>query len=250
LGGIAVAGERGVSAQLTWQQVVLRLALTVAAGALIGLNRSERGRPAGVRTVILVSLAACVAMLQVNRLLMLAGKDPTSFVVMDLMRLPLGILSGMGFIGAGAILKRGSVVVGLTTAATLWLMTVVGLCFGAGQLGLGGVTTAIAAAVLWGTKRVDMKLARDRRALLVIASSDAEGSRELVQRVLASARLDASYQSGTYGEEGLAELQYVVRWRGAPMTTEPSEVLAQLRAHPGVRSVRWSVERGDDEASG
>jgi putative Mg2+ transporter-C (MgtC) family protein len=166
-----------MSVQLTWQAVVLRLALTVAAGALIGLNRRERGRPAGTRTVILVSLAACVAMLQVNALLPLAGKDPSSFIVMDLMRLPLGILSGMGFIGAGAILKRGSAIVGLTTAATLWLMTVVGLCFGGGQLGLGVATTAIAAVVLWGMSRVDFRLVRDRHASLVIASNEPEGLR-------------------------------------------------------------------------
>jgi putative Mg2+ transporter-C (MgtC) family protein len=237
-------------AQLTWQDAALRLALTVVAGALIGLNRSERGRPAGVRTFILVSLAACVAMLQANALLPLAGRDPTSFVVMDLMRLPLGILSGMGFIGAGAILKRGSAVVGLTTAATLWLMTVAGLCFGGGQLALGGVATGIAAFVLWGTKRVDLMLVRDHRATLVIVSSDAEGLTERVLRVLAGARLEVSYQSGAYGEGGLVEVHYVVRWRGPPMTTEPTEVLAQLRAHPGVRSLQWRLELGDDEATG
>ena len=238
-----------MTTQFTWQAAVLRLALTVAAGALIGLNRSERGRPAGVRTVILVSLAACVSMLQVNALLTLAGKDPTSFIVMDLMRLPLGILSGMGFIGAGAILKRGNAVVGLTTAATLWLMTVAGLCFGGGQLDLGCASTGIAALVLWGTKRVDLKLPRDRHATLVVVSSDAEGLTVLVHRVLASALLEASYRSGSYGEAGHVEVQYLVRWRGGPMTTEPSDVLAQLRAHPGVRSVRWCAEL-DDEATG
>ncbi len=236
-----------MTTQFTWQAAVLRLALTVAAGALIGLNRSERGRPAGVRTVTLVSLAACVSMLQVNALLALTGKDPTSFIVMDLMRLPLGILSGMGFIGAGAILKRGNAVVGLTTAATLWLMTVAGLCFGGGQLDLGCASTGIAALVLWGTKRVDESLRRDRHAILVVVSSGAEGLTGLVQRVLASALLEPIYQSGTYGEAGHVEVQYVVRWRGGPMTTEPSDVLAQLRAHPGVRSVRWCVDR-DDEA--
>ena len=50
------------------------------------------------------------------------------------MRLPLGILSGVGFIGAGAILRRGDTVRGVTTAATIWLVTVVGRCFGGGQL--------------------------------------------------------------------------------------------------------------------
>lgn len=239
-----------MTTQLTWQAAVLRLALAVAAGALIGLNRSERGRPAGVRTVILVSLAACVSMLQVNALLTLTGRDPTSFIVMDLMRLPLGILSGMGFIGAGAILKRGSAVIGLTTAATLWLMTVAGLCFGGGQLYLGCAATGIAAGVLWGTKRVDVGLARDCHAILVVVSNDTEGLTGLVQRVLASALLEGRYTSGTYGEAGLVEVQYALRWRGGPMTTEPSDVLAQLRAHPGVRSVRWCVESDDDEAIG
>lgn len=78
-------------------------------------------------------------MLQVNLLLPLAGKAPASFVTMDLMRLPLGVLSGMGFIGAGSILRRGSAIVGVTTAATMWVMTVIGLCCGGGQLALGAV---------------------------------------------------------------------------------------------------------------
>jgi putative Mg2+ transporter-C (MgtC) family protein len=55
----------------------------------------------------------------------------------DLMRLPLGILIGVGFIGGGAILRRDDIVVGVTTAATLWLVTVIGLCLGGGQLALG-----------------------------------------------------------------------------------------------------------------
>ena len=69
--------------------------------------------------------------------------------MMDLMRLPLGILSGMGFIGAGAIFRRGDAVVGVTTAATLWFVTVMGLCFGAGQLPLGAAMLAVGLGVLW-----------------------------------------------------------------------------------------------------
>jgi putative Mg2+ transporter-C (MgtC) family protein len=114
---------------LTWREIAIRLLCTVAAGALIGLNRSEHGRAAGLRTSILVCLAACVAMLQVNLLLPLAGRSSNSFVMNDLMRLPLGILSGMGFIGGGAIVRRDNFVVGVTTAATLWFLTVIGLCF-------------------------------------------------------------------------------------------------------------------------
>jgi putative Mg2+ transporter-C (MgtC) family protein len=71
------------------------------AGAIIGFNRGARGHAAGLRTTILVGLAASVAMIQTNILLPLAGKTPESFAVMDLMRLPLGILTGVGFRGGG-----------------------------------------------------------------------------------------------------------------------------------------------------
>src|SRR6185312_9227086 len=130
-----------MSLSLTWQAAALRVVLTLAAGALVGINRGERGHAAGLRTTMIVALAACLAMLQVNALLALDGKSSSSFIVMDLMRLPLGILSGMGFIGAGAIVRRGGAIRGVTTAATLWLMTVIGLCFGGGQIALGVVGT-------------------------------------------------------------------------------------------------------------
>lgn len=119
---------------LQWDDIALRLVLTVIAGTLVGINRSEHGQAAGLRTTILVCLAASVAMIQMNLLMPTAGKTPESFVTLDLMRLPLGILTGMGFIGGGAILRRGNMVQGVTTAATLWIVTVIGLCLGADSL--------------------------------------------------------------------------------------------------------------------
>src|SRR3984893_2209354 len=86
---------------LTWHEIALRLALSVAAGVLVGLDRSEHGRPAGLRTTLLVCLAAAVSMIQANLLLSTMGRPADSFVTLDLMRLPLGILTGMGFIGGG-----------------------------------------------------------------------------------------------------------------------------------------------------
>src|SRR6202451_3250500 len=135
---------------LTWQDIALRLAMSLAGGGLIGLDRGEHGRPAGLRTTLLVCLAAAVAMIQTNLLLATKGRASDSFIMMDLMRLPLGILTGMGFIGGGAILRRDGFVVGVTTAATLWFVTVVGLCFGGGQIGLGVAGTALGMMVLSG----------------------------------------------------------------------------------------------------
>jgi putative Mg2+ transporter-C (MgtC) family protein len=111
-------------------EIAVRLLCTLLAGALVGFDRGEHGRPAGLRTTMRVSMAASLSMIQANLLLPVAGKAGDSFVVMDLMRLPLGMLSGMGFIGAGAIVRRDNFVVGVTTAATLWFVTVIGLCFG------------------------------------------------------------------------------------------------------------------------
>ena len=107
----------------------------------------------------------------------MAGKASDSFITNDLMRLPLGILTGMGFIGGGAILRRGNVVTGITTAATLWYVTVIGLCFGGGQVVLGWIATALGVIVLWGLKSVERLLARESRAVLTV-SLDEHGPEE------------------------------------------------------------------------
>src|SRR5215472_574420 len=160
----------------SWTDIAIRLALTMLAGAIIGLNRGARGHAAGFRTTILVGLAASVAMIQTNILLPLSGKTPESFSVMDLMRLPLGILTGVGFIGGGTILKKGDLVTGVTTAATLWLITVIGLCLGGGQLVLGIAATALGVITLWLLKSVDLVIPREHRARVVVSSDSSSWS--------------------------------------------------------------------------
>jgi putative Mg2+ transporter-C (MgtC) family protein len=83
-------------------------------------------------------------MTEANLLLIHTPDTQVPIVRLDMMRLPLGILSGIGFIGAGAILRRDDIVRGVTTAATIWLVTDIGLCFGGGQIGLVVAGTIIA----------------------------------------------------------------------------------------------------------
>src|SRR5580693_4131567 len=154
---------------LDWQEIAIRLILTAIAGSVIGINRGGHGHPAGLRTTLLVCMAASIAMIQTNLLLGTAGRPSDSFVNMDLMRLPLGILSGMGFIGGGVILKRENLVLGVTTAATLWFVTVLGLCFGGGQLLLGTIALAIGVVVLRFLKTIELRLKTIRRGTLAIA---------------------------------------------------------------------------------
>ena len=116
----------------------------------------------GLRTTILVALAACLSMVQASWLMNSVGKAPDSFVVLDLMRLPLGILTGVGFIGGGAILKRGDSIQGVTTAATLWFVTVIGLCFGGGQNELGVTGAALGLLTLRALKFLERKVEQKR----------------------------------------------------------------------------------------
>ncbi|MBZ9809949.1 MgtC/SapB family protein [Mesorhizobium sp. BR1-1-9] len=156
----------------TLTDLALRLALAFIAGVIIGLNREARGHTAGLRTTILVGLAAAIAMMQANILLEVGGKDADSFSVMDVLRFPLGVLTGVGFIGGGAILRRGDFVTGVTTAATLWVMTAIGLAFGGGQLALGTAGTVLTLITLQVLKQVDLWIPRTHHAILTISSAN------------------------------------------------------------------------------
>jgi putative Mg2+ transporter-C (MgtC) family protein len=183
----------GMTTSLTWGEVALRLALTVVAALVLGFDRSEHGKAAGMRTTLLVCLAASVALIQVNMLLPTAGRASDSFVMNDLMRLPLGILTGVGFIG-GAILRRGDRVSGVTTAATLWLATVVGLCFGGGQSGLGFTATALGLVALRPTAWIEHRVPRDRTSEIILETDESAPSEDEIRRKIGEAGFSISSQ--------------------------------------------------------
>jgi putative Mg2+ transporter-C (MgtC) family protein len=229
-----------------WEEIAWRLALTVLGGALLGTNRSERGRTAGLRTTILVCLAASVSMIQVNLLLGLSGKASDSFIVMDLMRLPLGILTGMGFIGAGAILRKGTLIRGVTTAATLWLATAIGLCFGGGQNGLGVVTVVVGIGTLWGLAPLENSLPRQHRALLTLVCTRESAAASHILSELstkgyqARSLVDAFEVGG--GDNVRHTKRWEVEWRGRSVATEPPVFLEQSARLPGVLALTWKLQ--------
>jgi putative Mg2+ transporter-C (MgtC) family protein len=223
-----------------WGEIALRLALTVAAGILIGINRSEHGHAAGLRTTLLVCLAASLSMLQVNLLLPMTGKTSSSFAVMDLMRLPLGILSGMGFIGAGAIVRKDSLVHGLTTAATLWFVTGLGLCFGGGQLALGIVGLALGVLVLEGLKQVENRWRQDRRAVLsVTVDTNGPTEEELTSQLQAGGYAISPWGVISFDQNRQRELRTEVRWRARAHEAHSPAFLQEILTHPGVFRLEW-----------
>jgi putative Mg2+ transporter-C (MgtC) family protein len=234
----------GMSPQLTLSDVALRLALTVIVGVIIGYNRSEHGKAAGMRTTLLVTLAASVAMIQVNLLLPMAGRGPTSFVMNDLMRLPLGILTGVGFIGGGAILRRDNFVVGVTTAATLWVVTVIGLCLGGGQIALGLAGTVIALLALWVLKGFEDRMRREHRARLSLELEASGPSDSDIRRRLEEAGLSIVGLRCVLERTGLhRQLQFEVSQMRRFSSTESPALIGEIALAPGVIKVEWDALR-------
>ncbi len=222
-----------------WEQISLRLTLTVIAAGLIGLDRGEHGRPAGPRTTILVSLAAAASMIQANLLLLTLGKTDNSFVTLDLMRLPLGVLSGMGFIGGGAILRRGNMVTGVTTAATLWFVTIMGLCFGGGQLGLGVALLVIGSFVLTTLRKAEDRMGRDRRATFILAVQPEGPSERQIRENLLQGNFRIISFAITYTEAGLRRVRCLLEWRARMDDACTPDMIEHFAKLPGVSMVDW-----------
>lgn len=139
----------------------LPLLAAILAGGLIGFEREWRGRAAGFRTHILVCLASALLMEAAVsqgswRFAPLAGTE----IVSDPTRMAHGVLTGIGFLCAGVIFRSGFSIHGLTTAASLWITSAIGLLFGAGLFALGAAGTVLTAAILVVLRLVDLKLPR------------------------------------------------------------------------------------------
>ncbi|HMB94444.1 MAG TPA: MgtC/SapB family protein [Tepidisphaeraceae bacterium] len=225
---------------LTWQTIALRLTLTVIAGLCIGFNRGGHGRPAGLRTTLLVCLAASIAMIQANLLLSTFGKAPDSFVMIDVMRLPLGILSGIGFIGAGAILRRENSIVGVTTAATLWFVTVMGLCFGGGQLVLGFTALILGMIVLWGLKYVERAIYQDIRTMVAVTiAKNGPSDEDIRQRITHSDCVIISWGVAYLQQGQEREISCEIEWRTRYGCTTPPQFVTDLAHDAQVANLRW-----------
>jgi len=227
-----------VALHVSLSDALIRILLALLGAALVGFNREERNEAAGMRTTILVCMAACIATLLANILLNTTGKDQQSFSQIDVLRLPLGILSGIGFIGAGAIIKKGDIALGVTTAATMWFITVVGICFGAGQiiLGIGGV--GIALVILWVLKWFDKQMHRAMRATLEVEASDNGFDHGALRAILE--RQDYKIISLSVRQMGERScFNATVQWQGSQKDAGTLPPLLQVLREAGAVAISW-----------
>jgi len=146
---------------LLWVEPAFRPVIAIVLAAVLGVDRSLKDRPAGLRTHMLVALGSAsftLAALAVTSMLQPGGASQG-----DPSRVIQGIVGGIGFLGAGSIIRSGESVQGITTAATIWVVGAIGVACGVGSYGIAATTTLLAFLTLTVLAYVENKIERWRR---------------------------------------------------------------------------------------
>jgi putative Mg2+ transporter-C (MgtC) family protein len=222
---------------------VLPILGAVIAGGVIGFEREWRGRAAGLRTHILVSLASALLMLAAMSQADWAFRAlPDENIVTDPTRMAHGVLTGIGFLCAGVIFRTGFSIHGLTTAASLWITSAIGILFGAGLYALGMAATVVTALILIGLRLINGRLP----ARTVVDAEVCWERREASPEPAIEAALKAIDEDARHDRFELIDGQTVRRtWRlKAAEESQLKRLAEQLCAIPGV--VAYSLDPRDD----
>ena len=223
---------------LTWAEVILRVVLAAALGGAIGLERELRDREAGLRTHLLVSVGAALFTL----VSAYAWTDWTfstrDGLVFDPTRIAAQVVTGIGFLGAGAIIRQGLSVKGLTTAATLWVVAAIGMAAGVGYYEAALVTTALVLVTLWPLRILAFKLSARVRPEEGRVAVDLPAGASAVSILEAVERAGADVTSLEFEQEGdRRRVDIVVRLGGGRSPTQLIDALTHIE---DVRAARWN----------
>ena len=196
---------------LSQTDIFIRLLVAAALGGLIGLERERHDQPAGLRTHIILVLGATIAMCIFINLSMQFRTVATNG---DPERLAAQVISGIGFLGGGAIFRYGANVKGLTTAASLWTAAIIGLAVGAGYFVIGVAATACVLFVLVALDLMEKKMLHSHTTRVVsIKGADRPGFLEDVKTTLLafqvplrSVAFSQDLKNGSVQIEGVAKL--------------------------------------------
>jgi putative Mg2+ transporter-C (MgtC) family protein len=223
---------------LNWDEALLRLALAAILGGLIGVERELREREAGLRTHLLVSLGSALFTIVGAYGFHAFLASGQSVVRADPTRIAAQIVTGIGFLGAGAIIRQGLSVRGLTTAATLWVVAAVGLAAGAGYYSAAVITTALVLLALYPLRIMAYRILRrfrpeDGRLLVELPAGEPPG--EVIDEVeRAGARVESIVVSQE-GDRRRLELDLALpRGVAAPV------LVGRVADVPNVADVRWT----------
>ena len=152
--------------------LIMRLIIAAFLGALIGIERDMHGRAAGLRTHMLVSLGSALFMILSESIVSLGQTMPGNWIRIDPGRIAAQVVTGIGFIGAGAIIKEGFTIRGLTTASCLWVAAAIGMASGSGNYKIAVSTTLIALLSLIIFKRFERIFKKDIYRIVTIIKKE------------------------------------------------------------------------------
>jgi putative Mg2+ transporter-C (MgtC) family protein len=220
-------------------EVILRLVGAAVAGGLVGLEREVSDQPAGFRTHMLVALGSCLfTLISAYGFGTFLGPDGDPQIRFDPTRIAAQIVTGIGFLGAGAILRYGTTVRGLTTAASLWVVAAIGLAIGAGAYVISTVTTAITLLALLALKPLRTRLVRGLRKEHEEFVIEADPQLEMESLVHDLGEQDVRVDHFRVDEED--GVRQIVLFLTLPPDRRPEDVVTALTQRAGVRNVDWT----------
>lgn len=203
---------------------VLKILLAVTAGGLIGIEREYRDKAAGFRTLIFICSGACLFTLLSARFA--PDTDPN--------RIAANIVTGVGFLGAGVILRDGGKVIGLTTAAAIWLTAAVGMAVGGGEYLLAGFMVLTTMIVLWLLPSVEHRIdnVREERKYEIVCPADfriVEALEQIFQETGMSIQNHSQYKTGE---------SITCSWNIAGSPEKHQMLVRKLFDHPDIKELK------------
>lgn len=221
----------------------LKLLMAVVLGGIIGIEREFRDKPAGLRTNILICVGSTLFMSISTKVAAVLGGDPT--------RIAAQIISGIGFLGAGAVLHSHGFVLGLTTAATIWVVAGVGMALGSGMYGVAIFTTAVSLVTLYFLSFLEDSIQGRKSYQYSLIVSDLNDALTSINRVLqecsvAAASFNFKKKSGHYR---VWFNLYIPREKNLRIVQRLSEIpeITQVETGSNVRELGSMQSQDEDE---
>jgi putative Mg2+ transporter-C (MgtC) family protein len=217
-------------------ELLLRILIGAVLGGAIGYERDLHGRPAGLRTHAIVALASATFMVISTRFVYFQHYAPGDLVTVDPSRIAASVVTGIGFLGGGAILRNGITIRGLTTAAGLWLVAAIGMAAGSGMYVESVFVTALGLAALTLLRRFEdrgVQMARHRLSLTIDPARSSVA--EVLDRLTKAGALVTQEDYEREVDAGRTRATCEVR---LPASVDDQEIIRALERDEAVRYVK------------
>jgi putative Mg2+ transporter-C (MgtC) family protein len=217
----------------------IKLLLAALAGAIIGFERETHGQAAGLRTNVLVCTGACLLMmLSLHMSHMYRNVNMAESIIrLDPARIASYAIASMGFLGAGAIITGKGTVKGLTTAASMWLVTGIGLAIGAGYFVPALTSIILSLTVLYGFRHIKRHLPKDEHTVLTLVFDQTQGPLERIKSILTSHNITINFIN-YYLDQRVNSVTYKLRLQ-SKIDIPWTHLVHDMREVDNLREMSW-----------